>query len=142
MQLSTRGAAKLRRGVESLERARAPIFGAKGDGDICAAFALRGIDATPRVDVFTYAAWFALGRQVRKGEHGVHGTTWIPIPPSARARAADPNAKGGVRPKSYVVFHLSQTDPIPGREHEYDPAGMEQARRASEAFARSMGAQG
>src|SRR5215470_16900118 len=32
----------------------------------------------PRENVFTYHAWRALGRQVRRGEHGVKVTTWIP----------------------------------------------------------------
>lgn len=131
---------KLQRGEESLSRARGSIFGAKGDVQIEEGFLRRGIVATPRVDVFTYAAWFALGRQVRKGEHGEKGLTWIPVPPRARDLATNPNAKGGVRPKTYTVFHVSQTDPIPGRESEYDPAGLEQARRASAAFAESMGA--
>ena len=35
-------------------------------------------DILPRENVFTYHAWRALGRQVRRGEHGVKVTTWIP----------------------------------------------------------------
>lgn len=31
----------------------------------------------PRENVFTYNAWKALGRQVRKGEHGVQITTFV-----------------------------------------------------------------
>jgi hypothetical protein len=33
----------------------------------------------PRENVFTYHAWRALGRQVRRGEHGVKVTTFVPM---------------------------------------------------------------
>lgn len=39
-------------------------------------FAAKGItDVEPRINVFTYHAWRAKGRQVRKGEHGVRVIT-------------------------------------------------------------------
>ena len=43
-------------------------------------FKARGISEdqiSPRENVFTYQAWRALGRQVRKGEHGVKVITFI-----------------------------------------------------------------
>ena len=48
---------------------------------IFAGFTAKGIpeaDIRPRENVFTYHAWRALGRQVRRGEHGVKVTTWVP----------------------------------------------------------------
>jgi hypothetical protein len=78
-------------------------------------FMARGISAAniqPRVNVFTYHAWRALGRQVRKGEHGVAIVTWI------TTEKDDPNLRPGEmssqparrRPKTAYVFHVSQTD--------------------------------
>lgn len=43
-------------------------------------FAEKGIpesEIIPRKNVFTFNAWKALGRFVKKGEHGVKVTTWI-----------------------------------------------------------------
>lgn len=75
-------------------------------------FAEKGIsedDIRPRENVFTYDAWRALGRQVRRGEHGVKVTTWVPI----RKRNDDGDQEiVGKRPKTTTVFHVSQTDPI------------------------------
>src|SRR5437868_13233835 len=45
-------------------------------------FAAKGIpesDIRPRENVFTYQAWRALGRQVRRGEHGVKVVTFVPM---------------------------------------------------------------
>ena len=78
---------------------------------IFAGFAERGIpeaEILPRVNVFTYNAWKAKGRQVRKGEKSVRVTTWITM----RPKAGDPEGKPGRRPKTAYVFHVSQTDPI------------------------------
>lgn len=82
-------------------------------------FMQRGIpveEITPRVNVFTYHAWRALGRQVRKGEKGVKILSMAPI--TRRADDNDAQADQGegkparMRPVSAVVFHISQTDPI------------------------------
>ena len=65
----------------------------------------------PRVNVFTYNAWKAKGRQVLKGEHGVKVVTWI----DCKSKDVDPDTgerKAYKRPKSATVFHISQTDPI------------------------------
>ena len=66
----------------------------------------------PRENVFTYHAWRALGRQVRKGEHGVHVSTWVPMRAKSACTAENPEGLIGKRPKSSTVFHVSQTDPI------------------------------
>ena len=34
-------------------------------------------DIKPRINIFTFNAWKALGRSVKKGEHGVKVLTWI-----------------------------------------------------------------
>ena len=73
-------------------------------------FVDRGLDADdvlPRVNVLTYNAWRAKGRQVRRGERGVRITTWIPV----ERKTPSGKVKDGVRPKSASVFHVSQTDP-------------------------------
>lgn len=62
----------------------------------------------PRVNVLTYHAWRAKGRQVRRGEHGVKVCTWVVI----EETDADGNKSTSRRPKTAVVFHVSQTDPI------------------------------
>jgi hypothetical protein len=70
----------------------------------------------PRENVLTYHAWRALGRQVRRGEHGVKVTTFVPM--TKKTGKVDP-ATGqeevkpiGKRAWNATVFHLSQTDPI------------------------------
>lgn len=74
-------------------------------------FMAKGIvqdDITPRVNVFTYNAWLAKGRQVRRGEHGVRVTSW------AASERKDENGAVVVsrRPVSTTVFHISQTDAV------------------------------
>lgn len=75
-------------------------------------FEAKGIyDIQPRVNVFTYHAWRAKGRQVRKGDHGVKVVTWI----DCKSKDIDPDTgerKGYKRQKQTTVFHISQTDPI------------------------------
>jgi hypothetical protein len=87
-------------------------------GAIFTGFAAKGIpeaDIRPRENVFTYHAWRALGRQVRRGEHGVKVTTWVP---AQGKEETDPDTgekkEGrGFRVCKYAtVFHVSQTDPI------------------------------
>lgn len=71
-------------------------------------FAERGIyDAEPRQNVFTYAAWQELGRQVRKGQHGVKIRTWINCKSKPDANGERETYK---RPKTVAVFHISQTE--------------------------------
>jgi hypothetical protein len=96
---------------------------------IFAGFAAKGIpeaEVKPRENVFTYHAWRALGRQVRRGEHGVKVTTFVALDrdgdapvagDTAEDDAAPDRRRAGRRPWTATVFHVSQTDPIqPDRE--------------------------
>jgi hypothetical protein len=58
----------------------------------------------PRVNVFSYNAWKANGRQVRKGEHGVKCLTFI--------TKTGKNGREERRPWTVTVFHVSQTEPV------------------------------
>ncbi len=79
-------------------------------------FAAKGIpesEIKPRENVFTFDAWRALGRTVRRGEHGVRVVTFI----DCRSKEIDPNTgerKIIRRPWTTTVFHVSQTDPLNG----------------------------
>ena len=79
-------------------------------------FTAKGIpfdEIIPRVNVFTYHAWRAKGRQVRKGEKGVRVTTWITPKgkDDAPAKESDKKERGKIA-WGATVFHVSQTDPI------------------------------
>jgi hypothetical protein len=91
---------------------------------ILAGFTVKGIpesDIRSRENVFIYHAWRALGRQVRRGEHGVKVVTFVDTgrkeegPADATDGDADtaPTRRAGRRPWTATVFHVSQTDPIP-----------------------------
>ena len=79
-------------------------------------FIAKGIpesDILPRENVFTYHAWRALGRQVRRGEHGVKVTTWIPTERKERDEVTgEEKVTSGRICHTAVVFHVSQTDPV------------------------------
>jgi hypothetical protein len=83
---------------------------------IFAGFAAKGIpeaEIKPRENVFTFQAWKALGRVVRRGEHGVKIMTFI----ESKSREIDQDtgdAKLVRRPWTTTVFHISQTDPLEG----------------------------
>lgn len=78
---------------------------------IIAAYAAKGIDAHPRVDVFTYNAWRSLHHHVRKGEHGVRVLTYA----HKDTVKSDGTMEEDSFPVSAVVFHVSQTDPDPAQ---------------------------
>lgn len=66
----------------------------------------KGIDVTdihPRENVFTFHAWKALGRTVKKGEHGVKVVTFV---------KTEKDGKPCSYPKTTTVFHISQTELI------------------------------
>ena len=65
----------------------------------------------PRENVLTYHAWKALGRHVRRGEHGVRVVTWIETAAKLDSETGREIRKAGRRPWSAVVFHVSQTEP-------------------------------
>jgi antirestriction protein ArdC len=85
-------------------------------------FMAKGIpecEIQPRENVLTYHAWRALGRQVRRGEHGVKVCTYVTCEgkrdeSEPAGDEAEPNqAKRGYRrPWTATVFHISQTDPV------------------------------
>jgi hypothetical protein len=86
-------------------------------------FMAKGIpeqEIKPRENVFTYHAWRALGRQVRRGQHGVKVTTWVPAKGKEEIDAESGEKKEGRAfsvCKFATVFHVSQTDPIqPGKQ--------------------------
>jgi len=88
----------------------APIF---------AGFTAKGIpesDIRPRENVFTYHAWRALGRQVRRGEHGVKVTTFVPMTKKTGdldpATGDEKKVSIGKRAWTATVFHVSQTDAV------------------------------
>jgi antirestriction factor ArdC-like protein len=79
-------------------------------------FEAKGIpesEIKPRENVFTFDAWKALGRYVRKGEHGVKVVTFI----ETLSKETDPDTgerKLIRRPWTTTVFHVSQTEPVKG----------------------------
>jgi hypothetical protein len=79
-------------------------------------FAAKGIaesEIKPRENVFTFEAWKALGRYVRKGEHGVKVVTFI----ETKSKEVDRDTgerKIFRRPWTTTVFHVSQTEEIKG----------------------------
>jgi len=75
-------------------------------------FTAKGIpeeDIQPRVNVFTYQAWKALGRQVRKGERGVKVCTFRKL---SKVDEDTEKVKHFSTPWYSTVFHVSQTDAI------------------------------
>ena len=96
--------------TEALQRARSSNS-TSNFSTIYAGFTAKGIPFSaiePRVNVFTFNAWKALGRVVRKGEHGVRITTWVAMTKIDAASGAPPATFR--RPKTTTVFHVSQTD--------------------------------
>lgn len=100
----------------ALERAQSSQSAAN-DAIVIEAFASRGGisagDVEPRVNVLTYRAWRAKGRQVRRGEKGVKVTTWV----ERSVEETDPRTgrtetKVSRYPRAATVFHISQTDSI------------------------------
>ena len=85
--------------------------------DIYRGFMERGLafeEIEPRRNVFTYNAWRALGRTVRRGEHGVKITTWIPTEKEEKGPDGAVKRVTKTYPRTAVVFHVSQTEPLEG----------------------------
>ena len=80
-------------------------------------FAAKGIpesEIKPRENVFTFEAWKALGRVVRRGEHGVKVVTFIDC--QSKEKDQDTGERKVVRrPWTTTVFHISQTEALNGR---------------------------
>jgi N-terminal domain of anti-restriction factor ArdC len=80
-------------------------------------FMAKGIpesEIQPRINVLTFDAWKALGRSVKKGEHGVKVLTWITAEgkeeQTGESGETDAQAKGYRFCKRTTVFHVSQTE--------------------------------
>lgn len=63
----------------------------------------------PRENVLSYAAWRALNRTVKKGEHGVKVTTWIDCERKEKQPDGSDKKVPAKRCTSATVFHVSQT---------------------------------
>jgi hypothetical protein len=108
----------LRRGKERQEALSRAVSGQSFTNfpAIFQGFAAKGIpesEIKPRENVFTFEAWKALGRYVRKGEHGVKVVTFI----DTLSKETDPDTgerKLIRRPWTTTVFHVSQTEAING----------------------------
>lgn len=77
-------------------------------------FMARGIplsEIKPRENVLTFHAWKAMGRSVKKGEHGVKVTTFVEMTKRDPAEAGEEAVRTFRRPKTTTVFHISQTEP-------------------------------
>ena len=73
---------------------------------IYAGFSEKGIppeEIKPRENIFTFKAWRALGRTVRKGERGVRVLTYI---------ETEKDGEKTRRPWGTTVFHITQTEPL------------------------------
>lgn len=76
-------------------------------------FKARGIpeaEILPRDNVFTYQAWRALGRQVRRGEKGVRVITYVHGQSKEKQADGTEKIKSYSYPRTVSVFHVSQTD--------------------------------
>lgn len=102
--------------MEALERATT-VRSLANYQTVIEEFAARGIDPEnidPQVNVLTYNAWQAKGRQVRKGEKSVCIMVWIPCKGAKDSATSTPTdeqkTSGRMFPKKAYVFHESQTD--------------------------------
>lgn len=99
--------ASQQQGQESLQRAVTGMS-ERNYQAIFEGFMAKGIaqeDIAPRENVFTFNAWKALGRVVKKGEKGVKCVTFIPM----SKENDDGEVESFSRPKTTTVFHISQT---------------------------------
>lgn len=71
-------------------------------------------DITPRVNVFTFHAWKAKGRSVKKGEHGVRVITFVERNATVTAPDGTEQTISRSVSSTTVVFHISQTKEIGG----------------------------
>ncbi|MEX9892485.1 ArdC-like ssDNA-binding domain-containing protein [Providencia rettgeri] len=64
-------------------------------------------DIEPRVNIFTFNAWKAKGRVVKKGEKGVKVITYIQV--DKKEENSD-EVKKVLKKRQTTVFHISQTE--------------------------------
>ncbi len=84
---------------------------------IYAGFKAKGLSESeirPRENVFTFKAWIAQGRRVKKGEHGVKVVSVIetPIKDEVDPETGQVTVITKRRPWTSTVFHISQTEPV------------------------------
>ena len=98
--------------TEALSRAQSGQSAANYTA-IIQGFTDRGIpenDIIPRENVFTFHAWKALGRVVKKGEHGVKVCTYVPMTKKTTGDDGTETVEQiGSKPRTAFVFHVSQT---------------------------------
>jgi hypothetical protein len=102
---------------------------------IFAGFIEKGIaesEIKPRENVFTFNAWKALGRSVKKGEHGVRVVTFIDRTVTESDPATGQQVERSYRsPHPTVVFHISQTELTAEREARKPAADYRTPRRSA-----------
>ena len=105
--------------LEALERARTGQARTNYPA-IYTGFMEKGIpeaEIKPRENVFTFNAWKALGRSVKKGEHGVRVVTFIDCDATERDPASgEEKIVTYRRPHTTTVFHISQTETTAERD--------------------------
>jgi len=90
---------------------------------IFAGFMAKGIaeaDIKPRENVLTFNAWKAIGRSVKKGEHGVKIVTFVDC--SSKGRDTENGEQVDVtyrKSHTVTVFHVSQTEPTADRDARF-----------------------
>ena len=91
---------KLKTGMDTIQKAEGKV--SQNDGLVIAAFAARGIEATPRVDVWTGNAWLTKGRKVKVSEqrNGVRIVTFYK------------DRNGEKHRRLVTVYHVSQTEEL------------------------------
>jgi hypothetical protein len=105
--------------AESLDRARSGQTMSNYPA-IFAGLMVKGIpecEIKPRENVFTFNAWKALGRSVKKGEHGVKVVTFIERNVTERDPSTGEQVERSYRsPHTTTVFHISQTETTEERD--------------------------
>ena len=131
---------KRRQTTESAADALARIEASENSANypvIIDAFTARGIPADeikPRENVFTYRAWHAKGRQVKKGEKSVRIDVWIEYDSKNEKDENGKPKKKRIR-RSVAVFHISQTaerkegDKAPPRDRQQQDGQQDGGRR-------------
>ena len=83
--------------------------------DIIMGFRQKGItddEIRPRENIFTFHAWKALGRKVKKGEHGVKIFTYAHTQRIVKNDDGTEHVEHDSMPWHTTVFHISQTEEV------------------------------
>ena len=102
---------------EALSRAINPLGSLSNYPAIIQGFIAKGIaesDIKPRENCFTFNAWRALGRTVKRGEHGVRVVTFRQEDVKEEKPDGTIDFKVKSRPWYATVFHISQTEAMTG----------------------------